>query len=94
MKVRPYNLSLFIRNRREERKMTQTELGKYLGYKNSQFVSNVERNLCPFPVEKMPDLSVLLRVELEVLVEIYLKDLVRSFRETLDSEILKRSYGN
>lgn len=92
MIMRPINLSSFLKEKREERRFTQAELSKYLGYKNGQFISNVERQICTIPVEKLPDLAVLLKVELEVIVEIYIKDFVMSFREALDSEILKRTY--
>ena len=49
------NISNVIRISRNfgEKRMTQGELSKALGYKNSQFISNVERGLCSIPMRKI-----------------------------------------
>ncbi len=53
---------------------TQGELAHALGYKNGQFVSNVERGLCGVPVDKWDLLSKTLRIPLLKLKAAYLAD--------------------
>jgi len=47
---------------RKKKEMSQVELAKLLGYKNGQFISNVERGKCSIPVEKIFLLSKILSV--------------------------------
>ena len=42
----------FIKKRREELKMTQSELGKALGYRYGNFIGYLENGKAVFPIEK------------------------------------------
>jgi len=48
-------LATFLRTARENAELTQWDLAKPLGYSTPQFVSNWERGVAPFPVEKSKD---------------------------------------
>lgn len=45
-------LSQFLLDAREKAKMTQAQVAKELGYKTPQFISNLERMIVPFPLDK------------------------------------------
>jgi transcriptional regulator with XRE-family HTH domain len=47
----------FLKNAREKRNVTQSELAKKLGYTTSQFISNWERGLCDPPMDAIPEIS-------------------------------------
>ncbi len=47
------NIAKLVKEARLKKGLSQTELSSLLGYKNGQFISNVERGLCSVPVEKM-----------------------------------------
>jgi transcriptional regulator with XRE-family HTH domain len=46
-------ISSLIKEIREKSGKTQNEISKILGYKNAQFISNVEREMCSFPPRKV-----------------------------------------
>lgn len=54
---------------RERAKLTQREVADALGYTTPQFVSNVERGRCRFPVIQLPILAKLYRVPVNTLIE-------------------------
>ncbi|MBT7608333.1 MAG: helix-turn-helix transcriptional regulator [Bacteriovoracaceae bacterium] len=45
------------------KKYSQTELSTRLGYKNGQFISNIERGLCSVPVKSLSLLTQTLNIE-------------------------------
>ncbi len=47
------HIAEIVQARRNHAKLSQEELSKLLGYKNGQFISNVERGKCSLPVEKI-----------------------------------------
>lgn len=53
---------------------SQSELSHMLGYKNGQFISNVERALCNIPLKMLKRVSEVLDVTPEELKEAILKD--------------------
>lgn len=55
-------------------KYSQNELSVLLGYKNGQFISNVERGLCSIPLKKAKDIADLLEIPKEELRTAILKD--------------------
>lgn len=53
---------------------SQTQLSFKLGYKNGQFISNVERALCHLPFKILPQVCEVLNIAPEELKEAMLKD--------------------
>lgn len=53
---------------------SQSELSNLLGYKNGQFISNVERALCNIPLKMLSRVSEILDIDPEELREVILKD--------------------
>lgn len=60
-------------------KISQEELSKLLGYKNGQFISNVERGKCSVPLKSLAKLANTLDIPVEELVDAVVKD----FQETV-----------
>ena len=55
--------------------LSQTDLSLLLGYRNGQFISNVERGLCNIPLKNMKKISEVLDIPPEELKKTILKDL-------------------
>src|SRR3989338_3649248 len=53
---------------------SQSELSNLLGYKNGQFISNVERALCSIPLKMLRKVSEVLDIHSDELKESILKD--------------------
>lgn len=53
---------------------SQTQLSKTLGYKNGQFISNLERGLCSIPLKGMINFVNVLNISEAELKEAILKD--------------------
>lgn len=95
------NIAKLIRTKRinHPKNLSQSELSQMLGYKNGQFISNVERGLCNVPLKMLKKISDVLEIDHKELKEAILKD----NEETLDnffnkysqqkSEALKSSSG-
>ncbi len=73
------------REYRERAGLTQREVSDALGYTTPQFISNVERGRCRFPVEKLPKLKRLYRLSSDQVVEMIMVEekhgLVRHFKK-------------
>lgn len=61
------------------KKLSQVELSNLLGYKNGQFVSNVERGICSIPLKALRGLQDILSIPQDELVRAMVKD----FEETV-----------
>lgn len=77
------NIAYLIRTKRmnHPKGYSQSELSHLLGYKNGQFISNVERALCNIPLKMLKKVSEILDIPTEDLKTAILKDQ----EETLDS---------
>lgn len=53
---------------------SQSELSQLMGYKNGQFISNVERGLCSIPKKKIKKLANILNINKEELFTAILTD--------------------
>ena len=60
---------------------TQKELAHLMGYKNGQFVSNVERGLCGIPANIIPEVAIILEIDSSVIV----KAMVNDYKEYLNN---------
>ena len=70
------NIAELIKSKRLQhpKAYSQSELSNLLGYKNGQFISNVERALCNIPLKMLGKVSVVLDITPERLKEAILKD--------------------
>lgn len=81
------NIAQLVKTARMDhpKKYSQTELSAQLGYKNGQFISNIERGLCSVPVKSLSLLTKTLNIEPTELKSALLRDM----EKTLDN-YLKR----
>lgn len=77
------NIAKLIKSKRLEhpKGYSQSELSNLLGYKNGQFISNVERALCNIPFKMLVKICDILDIDEKELKAAILKD----YEETLDS---------
>jgi transcriptional regulator with XRE-family HTH domain len=72
------------KNLRERARLTQREVSDALGYSTPQFISNVERGRCRFPIQKLPKIQKLYRVSADQIVSLILseekQELLRVFK--------------
>lgn len=59
----------FLRSAREERGLSQTEVADLLGFSSSQFISNWERGLSTPPLDKLKQVTIILNIKPELMVE-------------------------
>jgi transcriptional regulator with XRE-family HTH domain len=87
MQFKANHVAKLIKNRRKDLNYTQQELQKNLGYKSnrSQYLSNIERGLVPFPVKYIGKLSQALKVSEEMIIEL----MARDYKEQLLEEVKK-----
>ena len=84
------NIAQAVKSNRVKVDISQEELSHRLGYKNGQFVSNVERGLCSIPNKKLVAISDVLKVEPEVLIEAIVSDKYSELRwEVVKAETAK-----
>lgn len=78
-------MSIPWRQFREKAGLTQKEVSDALGYTTPQFISNVERGRCRFPVEKLGKLKRLYRLSNDQVVDMVMveekRGLVRHFKK-------------
>ncbi len=81
------NVSVQWREFREKAGLTQREVSDALGYTTPQFISNVERGRCSFPVEKLPKLKRLYRLSNDQVVNMIMveekRDLLKHFKSRM-----------
>jgi hypothetical protein len=70
------NIAFLIRTKRinHPKSYSQSDLSLLLGYKNGQFISNVERGLCNVPLKMMKKISEVLDIMPEDIKSAILKD--------------------
>ena len=75
-----------MRNRRRELKMSQVKLSGMVGFSNKegQFISNVERGKCQFPVKFINKLATALEVSTETIIELMSND----YKNAIIKEVL------
>jgi transcriptional regulator with XRE-family HTH domain len=59
---------------REKAGLTQREVSDALGYSTPQFISNVERGRCRFPVQKLPRIKKLYKLSAEQVIDLFLSE--------------------
>lgn len=70
------NIANLVRSKRigHPKNFSQSDLSLLLGYKNGQFISNVERGLCNVPLKMMKRISEVLDINPDELKSAILKD--------------------
>ncbi|HLE12199.1 MAG: hypothetical protein A2504_13700 [Bdellovibrionales bacterium RIFOXYD12_FULL_39_22] len=70
------HIAKLIREKRvgHPKSYSQAELSEILGYKNGQFISNVERGLCNIPLKMLRKVSEVLDINPEGLKQAMLRD--------------------
>lgn len=66
---------------------SQSGLSALLGYKNGQFISNVERGLCSIPLKTLKKVSKILGIKPKQLREAILKDYDVTLNNYLNLEL-------
>lgn len=87
-RMRSFNhIATLIKNKRlvHPKGYSQSELSNLLGYKNGQFISNVERALCNIPLKMLGKVCEVLDINSSELKEAILKD----HDETLDNYLTR-----
>ena len=82
-------LGKYLRQKREELKITQGEIAKKLGYSSSQFISNWERDVCGPPVHDMKKIKKLIKM-LQVEPSDYIERVLIEERRRLEKGLLKK----
>ena len=83
-------VALVVRKYRlENTHYSQQDLARLLGYKNGQFISNVERGLCGIPAKKIPKLCHHCAIPLEVMIDADVAD----HRSRLEKEVYEINTG-
>lgn len=59
---------------RERAGLTQRQVSDALGYSTPQFISNVERGRCRFPIQKLPKIRKLYRLSVDQTIEMVLSE--------------------
>lgn len=73
---RANEMARFLRVKRQELKLSQVKLASTLGWdsKQAQFLSNIERGICQFPVRYIKKLSETLQVSEETIIDLMAQD--------------------
>ena len=77
VKIRTFqNIAKLLREKRlnHPNGYSQSDLSRILGYKNGQFVSNIERALCNIPLKVIMRISKVLNIPYSEIKEAFLKD--------------------
>ena len=74
------------KNLRERAGLTQREVSDALGYSTPQFISNVERGRCRFPIQKLGKIRKLYRLSVDQTIDMVVReekqDLFKVFRRS------------
>jgi transcriptional regulator with XRE-family HTH domain len=73
-----------LRNARTKAGVSQSQLAKMLGYKNAQYISNIERGMCAFPYEAIVKTCEIIGLNVESLK----LSIVQDHIETIDNFIV------
>lgn len=81
------NIAKLVKSRRlnHPKRYSQSELSSLLGYKNGQFISNVERALCNVPLKMLTKIAEILDISQGELKQAILAD----HEETIDNYLNK-----
>lgn len=90
MKGRFKNIGMTVKNWRLHNDISQAQLAKAIGYKNGQFISNLERGLASIPHDKILILCEVLNIETEWIIDAILQDHRKEMSMCIDMCIIKK----
>ncbi len=76
----------YLRRARETANLTQAEVAGKLGLKSPQYISNVERGLCPISLDQLAKLVPMYHLDAHELVDL----MVEQHRELVTKRLLPR----
>lgn len=76
-------LGKYLKTKRAASGVSQATVAKSLGYSSPQFVSNVERGLCMYPLKKIPKLTKVLKLDKVELRELIVAAKVKEIDQAL-----------
>ena len=77
------NIAKVIMIARYTKGLSQNELALEIGYRNGQFISNVERGLCSLPSEKVYATALALNIDHEVITSAMIADFTKNLMATV-----------
>lgn len=80
------NLSVFLREKRQNVGLSQAKVARILGYSTAQFVSNWERGLSEPPIGTLKTLAKLYSIPIEEMFNVVLKSTIRKVTEDLKTK--------
>ena len=86
-------LETYLKQKRVEADLTQSELAAKLGYESPQFISNAERQKCGYPVAQFPLLAKLLDVSVKDMINMRGEDYKEHMRNQLRGKSWKKKSG-
>jgi transcriptional regulator with XRE-family HTH domain len=89
MKAQAKAMADFIKTQRKEKNLSQSQMTKIVfpQYTSNQFISNIERGLCQFPVKAISNLSNATGVSKEYIADLMAQD----YKTSLLCEVLNES---
>jgi transcriptional regulator with XRE-family HTH domain len=81
------NMRRLISEARKDLEIPQMELSNRLGYKNGQFISNVERGLCSVPAKKFHVIAQILNLSVKELIKATTKDLEQNLIAEVSQQV-------
>lgn len=86
MKKNFNNIATVVRQGREASglRYSQQELSAVLGYKNGQFISNIERGLCGLPVKMVPKVVEVLKMDPAIIKKAMVDDMTGHFDSVME----------
>lgn len=86
------SIAHLIRAKRENhpKEFSQSELSHLLGYKNGQFISNVERGLCNIPLKMLGKFCEILQIDSQEMKQTMMVD----FEITIENYLARQTKDN
>jgi len=82
------NVAKVIRLARQVTTISQNDLAKHLGYKNGQFVSNIERGICSIPPERVAAAAKKLGIQQQEIINAAVKDFEINYSNEVKTMVL------
>lgn len=82
-----FKIGKLVKDNREKTGTSQLDLAKKLGYKNGQFISNVERGICTIPFEKIANMSEVLAIPPVYIIEAMGEDFKRNVKNVVSGSL-------